>query len=366
MPSNKIRYKCPRCHSEFYQIGHYNRHLERKKPCEKVDEEVVLTNQTIKPLLKYVGGKTQILREVLERFPSCSGGGGIKNYYEPFVGGGSVLLGFLENNPDFKGRVVAADLNDHLIYFYKQVQTNLDELLKEIKKLVEEYTAIKEVHGGDAAKDPASFADALKSQEGFYYWQRYRYNNLGASDIKGPVGAALFLFLNRTCFRGLHRVGPRGFNVPFGNYKDPVIYEEDHFRTVSKLIQRVRFMCTDFREILKLADTGDFVYLDPPYLPLIVSEEDKKNSFVGYNEGGFSPLDHEELFDGCEDLTARGVSWLMSNSDIDVLRGRFERDPYKVDMIVCRRTINPKFPNSKENELLIQFAAAAAAKPQGH
>jgi DNA adenine methylase len=351
--TKSLRYKCPRCLHEFSQIIHFNNHLARKKPCEAVEtNNEIMTNQTIKPLLKYVGGKSQILKEVLGRFPIADK---INTYYEPFVGGGSVLLGFIENNPDFKGKIVAADLNDHLIYFYKTIQTNVDGFLKEIKKLSDAYAAIKEVHGGDDAKKPENVEDALKSQEAFYYWQRFRYNSLTESAIKGPVGAALFMFLNRTCFRGLHRVGPRGFNVPFGNYKEPVIYEEEHVRTVSKLIQPVRFMCTDFRAILEMARVGDFVYMDPPYLPLIESEEDKKNSFVGYNEGGFSPLDHEELFDSCEGLTTAGIPWLMSNSDIDVLRGRFQRDPYVVTMIVCRRTINPKHPNSKENELLIEF-----------
>jgi len=364
------QYTCAKCQKTFAQIGHYNTHIGRKRPCKApaivaVEEPVATvattnpttttttTNQTIKPLLKYVGGKTQILKEVLTRFPPAST---IRNYYEPFVGGGSVLFAFLENNPAFKNKVIAADLNPRLINFYKVIQSRVEEFLIEIKKLVEAYNAIKAVAGADA--DGAS-------QESFYYTQRVRYNT-EATDDGGSAGsnsvlnAALFLFLNKTCFRGLHRCGPRGFNVPFGHYKNPAIYDEAHVRTVSALLARVELRCGDFSAVCADAGPGDFVYLDPPYVPVDRTgseDDDKKDSFTSYNLDGFGPADHERFFTFCEGLRSeeKGVRWLMSNSEVALVTSRFTAEKgYETAVVSCRRAISPKEPGSRVNEVLIR------------
>ena len=372
-------YTCTTCGKGFDQIGHYNIHKSRKRPCKKGPtlEEIVekkvaaaliasgitpekpventIINQTIKPLIKYVGGKTQILPHVMAQFPKNLTG----NYYEPFVGGGSVLFTFLENNPDFKGDIVAADLNPRLISFYRNIRDNVGEVLVHIKKIVDAYNAIKEVNG---SKKPMIESDSLASQEAYYYWMRIRYNTLCEKDASGPLGAALFLFLNKTCFRGLHRCGPHGFNVPFGNYKNPAIYDIEHINIVSELLERVQLRCTDFEEIMGEAGAGDFVYMDPPYVPLPADEEgDNKKSFVGYNADGFAPSDHERFFVACEKLTAKKVDWLMSNSDVPDVRNRFPEGSYNTSIVVCRRSINAKEPGSRVNEVLIRSSGPAVA-----
>ena len=352
-------YTCLTCGKVFAQIGHYNIHKERKRACKKVEVVEVAEvskvepnpiNQTIKPLIKYVGGKTQILKEVLERFPSSLTG----DYYEPFVGGGSVLFAFLENNPGFKGAVVAADLNARLISFYKNVQERVDLVLAELKVIVDTYNAIKTVKGDDLnvnAKKPENVGESLGSQEAYYYWMRIRYNTLGGTpEEEGPLGAALFLFLNKTCFRGIHRCGPHGFNVPFGNYKNPAIYDEAHMRAVAALLARVTFRCCDFVACVADAKVGDFVYMDPPYVP------EEETSFVGYNMDGFGESDHERFFVCCEKLVEKNVGWLMSNSDMVVVKNRFpEEKNFVTGTVSCRRSVNAKEPGSRANEVLIEF-----------
>jgi DNA adenine methylase len=287
----------------------------------------------MKSLLKWVGGKSSILDEVFRYFPTE-----IENYYEPFIGGGSVLLHLL-SSPDHKvkGKIYAFDANPVLISFYQNVQQHPDALIENIKKLVSEYS---QIDGLVVNRKPTTIEEACTSQESYYYWIRKCFNEHKERD--SPELSAMFFFLNKTCFRGVYREGPNGFNVPFGHYKNPGILDEEHLREVSQLIHQVTFVHMPFEESMELVSEGDFMYLDPPYAP------ENKASFVSYTASGFSLEKHKELFKMCRETPAK---FLMSNSNVELVLE--ELGMYMIHTIECRRAINSKNPAAKAEEVLI-------------
>jgi DNA adenine methylase len=159
--------------------------------------------------------------------------------------------------------------------------------------------------------------------------------------------SAMFVFLNKSCFRGLYREGPRGFNVPYGHYKTVNICDERNLRNVSELIQNVEFICCSFEEIFVDFKKGDVVYLDPPYVP------EKETSFVKYISKGFEQDQHKVLFEKCVRLKEDEVKMILSNSYMPQVLQHFEVPTYTVKKINCRRFINAKNPESKTDEVLI-------------
>jgi DNA adenine methylase len=335
-----------KCKKEFKAKRGLDAHNLRKRPCKAIEATVAATAPAAvvdKPFLKWVGGKTQILDAVLEKFPRT-----ITNYYEPFVGGGSVLLGFLtkvtKGEIKLAGKVYASDLNANLIGLYKNIQNNIEELILELTSLNNEFNVLK---GTVVNRAPRDIIEAKSSQESYFYWIRTQFNTLSKLEKASVVGSARLLFLNKTCFRGVYREGPHGFNVPFGHYKNPAIFDATHLRATSRLIKDVIFESHDFSTALTHCGTDDFVYLDPPYAP------ENATSFVGYTADGFSGEKHKELFKLCNTLQEKGVKLLMSNADVKLVKDAFKDDTWTTNIIECRRAIHSKKPESKTNEVLI-------------
>jgi len=262
----------------------------------------------MKPFLKWVGGKQKFVSEILDMFPKNIG-----TYHEPFLGGGSVLLALLTSDITCK-RYRANDINKHLIQTYVDVRDNVDTLIEELKK--------------------------LKNDKKLYYEYRNRYNELKRDGVLDVETSALFICLNKTCFRGLYREGPRGLNSPYGHYKNPLFFDEESLKSISALIQRVEFTSLSYEDFLKDVNQQDFVYLDPPYVPEVA------NSFTKYNASDF--LDHERLFE----LTKKLPIFLMSNSAVDSVMKAFPDD--HITVIKCRRSINSKNPGATTDEVLIK------------
>jgi DNA adenine methylase len=285
----------------------------------------------MKPFIKWVGGKTQIIEDVLGSFPTK-----IKDYHEIFVGGGSVLLSVLSRGL-VSGKVYAYDLNGSLIALYKNIQSQPQSVHDHLKSLYETY---EKCEGSEVNRNPQTIEEAKQSKENYYYWIRRRFNLIKEETIER---SAMFIFLNKTCFRGVYREGPNGFNVPFGHYKKtPTIISSEEMIHVSELIKDVQFRQCDFREAFKGVGKGEFVYADPPYAP------ETKTSFVGYTKDGFGVAEHKDLFDLIKNSDAEFV---MSNAKVDMVLNTFS--DYKIADVKARRAINSKNPGSTTTEVLV-------------
>lgn len=290
-----------------------------------------------KPFLKWVGGKTQILKNIISKVPIE-----MNNYHELFLGGGSVLLAVLSLQKQkkivIKEKIYAYDINSVLINVYKHIQNNKDELYKYINLYITEYDGIE---GLIINRKPTSIEEAKTSKESYYYWIRQKYNSIDENTIEC---SALFMFINKTCFRGMYREGPNGYNVPYGHYKKtPTIISETDLNYISDLIKDVEFIHSDFSSSIKNVKDGDFVYLDPPYAP------ENANSFVGYVKGGFNLEMHKKLFSEIKKLGK--IKFAMSNAKVDLVIENFQE--YNCEDIIARRAINSKNPGSTTTEVII-------------
>uniref|UniRef100_A0AB38ZM41 site-specific DNA-methyltransferase (adenine-specific) n=1 Tax=Mantoniella tinhauana virus 1 TaxID=3111543 RepID=A0AB38ZM41_9VIRU len=263
----------------------------------------------------------------------------IDTYHEPFVGGGSVLFTCLSTKS--VNKVFASDINPFLIGMYKNVKENPDGFVTEMRTLIKNFN---ECTGTVVNRKPKTIKEAKTSRESYYYWVRAQFNAVPSEEQMSLKTSSMFLFLNKTCFRGLYREGPNGFNVPYGNYKNPAIMDESHIHEVSELIKNVTFTVEDFTHSLARVKPGDFVYLDPPYAPI------NDTSFVNYNSSGFDLNKHRALFKMCRELKCK---MLMSNANVELVRNAFPDSHYNTKTISCKRAINSKEPNSRVEELLV-------------
>ena len=377
------KYNCEKCGKEFKQKSHYTTHTNKKNPCvveskikEMIDNavkeklikikktspsdiinniEIVYDNKLVKdvptkkihipkPILKWVGGKTQIIDKLITDFPVE-----INNYREIFLGGGSVLLTLLSYVKSgiikIRGNIYAYDLNEPLIYMYKNIQTHHNELYDILQTII---TNFNECGNGEINRTPTNIVEAKIAKENYYYWIRSEYNKLCLTDKKNILGSAMFIFLNKTCFRGIFRVGPKGFNVPYGHYNNPEIINKEHLEEIHNLIKNVVFECSDFNTSLTIVEPNDFVYLDPPYAP------ETDTSFVGYTENGFNIENHNNLFKLIHILTDTNKKIMLSNADVSLVRENFINKKYSTLSILCKRSINSKNPDAKAKEVIIK------------
>ena len=319
--------RCTQCNKSFISRIYLEKH------CATHHVTVKAT-----PFLKWVGGKTQILSEVLAKFPER-----IDTYYEPFLGGGSVLFGLLSRTCK-PAHIIASDINEALIYSYINIRDHCEEVIQALTILKEELETASARAFESVNRKPETKQDALEAAETYYYYIRQQYNQL--ADYKTVQATAYFIFLNKTCFRGVYREGPRGFNVPFGHYKNPKIFDVGELRSIAAAIHNVSFVCRSWDDTLQLVERDSFIYLDPPYAP------ETATSFVGYTADGFSGEDHTRLFESCKKLRDKNVQFVMSNSDVPAVRDAFA-DGFEISTIDCRRSINSKKPDARTMEVLV-------------
>lgn len=264
-----------------------------------------------RPCFKWAGGKTSSLPDILQRLPAK-----ISTYYEPFVGGGAVFFA-LAAEQRFKNAVLG-DANDELMRAYGALRAHPDNVVDALKTHVHEEKRYYQVRG----QDPKM--------------------------LKPSDRAARLIYLNRTCFNGLYRVNKKGiFNVPFGDYSNPTICDEENLRAVALALKDARLLGEDFGQTVRSAGRGDAVYFDPPYVPL-----SETSSFTGYAKGGFDFFDQERLRNTALTLAERGVHVLLSNSDTPFVRQLYEG--FRIEEVQARRAINSKGKKrGKIGELII-------------
>ena len=266
-----------------------------------------IINEKAKPFVKWVGGKRQLLKQFrdLGLYPP-EGFNATKNtYFEPFVGGGAVFFDLLPK------KAVLSDLNNELVATYNVIKNNVNELIDSLKK----YKHNKE-----------------------YFLKIRAQKAEGLSDI---AIASRFIYLNRTCFNGMYRVNSRGeFNVPFGDNKNPLICDEVNLRKVSASLQKVTINHADYKNVLKKAKKGDFVYFDPPYYPI-----NKTSSFTAYTKDSFLDKEQIELRNTFYELHKRGCFVMLSNSDtpfINKIYSELKDRKIKINKVQAGRAINSK------------------------
>lgn len=317
-------------------------HNVEKLNCSNENTSYIQTQPSMtlqKPFLKWVGGKSQIIKQVLGTIPKR-----MNNYHEFFLGGGSVLFAVLslQKSGDLiiEGKIHAYDYNKALIALYNNVKNHRETLYDTIHKYK---TVFNSLQGSEINRKPQSLEEAKTSKESYYYWIRKSYNEL--EDKTSVQASALFMLLNKLCFRGLYREGPNGFNVPYGHYKNPNIITKESLYEMSDLIRNVIFKQSHFEDSFQSLEKSDYVYCDPPYVP------ENKNSFVGYNSDGFTEKEHRSLFEKLIELKKKGIRFSLSNSKVPMVEEYFQKN-YQCEEVVARRAINSKNPEAKTMEVI--------------
>ena len=259
--------------------------------------ELEQLKQETYPIVKWVGGKRQLMFELLKNMPK-----NYNRYFEPFIGGGALFFELLPEN------AYISDMNEELINLYTIVRDNVYELIEDLSRHEVSKEYFLKIRNIDRTEKYAELSDIER--------------------------ASRFIYLNRTCFNGMYRVNSKGeFNVPFGHYKNPRIIDENNLLNSSVLLKNTEIRHADFSEILKKVKKGDFVYLDPPYVPL-----SETSSFTLYTKDGFDIDMQFKLRDVCNELDSMGVKFMLSNSDTKLVSDLYAN--YEIKKVFASRQIN--------------------------
>ncbi|MBQ5995871.1 MAG: Dam family site-specific DNA-(adenine-N6)-methyltransferase [Clostridia bacterium] len=297
--------------------------VDAEKP---IDARTTRYDETVnaKPFLKWAGGKGQLLDTLRTYYPEGLGTT-ITKYCEPMVGAGAVLFDIL-NNYDLE-EILISDSNAELINTYNELKKNASELIQLLQQF-----------------ENAHIAKVNEDRKEYYYSQREMYNSLiEKKNANATLKAALFIYLNKTCFNGLYRVNRHGqFNVPMGSYSNPTICDIENLLLVAKKLEKVKIISGDYKQTEKFIDDKTFVYFDPPYRPLSKTAE-----FTSYTEAEFNDNNQIELAEFIKMLVEKGAKVLASNSDPKNTNpdDNFFDDLYKqlkIERVSAKRAINSK------------------------
>ena len=294
-----------------------------------------------KPFIKWVGGKSQLIRQLESLLPADFDKKEDVTYIEPFVGGGAMLFNMLQAHDNIS-RAVINDINPDLTVCYETVRDRPDELVRSLASIQEDYYSVENE----------------EAKKAYYLRMRDRFNAKPADPVEITT---LFFFLNRTCFNGLYRVNKAGkFNVPFGRYERPLICDAETIEADSKLLQNVTILTGDFEQTFEHIGGNTFFYFDPPYRPL-----SDTSSFNDYAKESFDDAAQIRLKHFCDRLHNAGISFMLSNSDCLGKNGtdRFFDDLYEdydISRVWAARSVNANgAKRGKLTEILVRNYASA-------
>jgi len=270
--------------------------------------QISFVKSKVAPIVQWAGGKRQVIKFLIEKIPLE-----FENYFEPFVGGAALLIELFNRN--LIKHAVISDINPDLVNLYVAVKYNPNKICYYIGKL------------------------EFSNHEKDYYKAREIYNsikldNLFAANDENIYKAVLMLYLNRHCYNGLYRVNSKGeFNVPFGRYKNPHLPGKEEIFSFSEMLQSVEILHMDFEKALECAKEKDFIYFDPPYMPV-----SQTANFTDYTVGGFSKVEQIRLKRTCDKLIQKGCYIMVSNSDSEFIKNLYRE--YNIESIEVNRQIN--------------------------
>lgn len=272
-------------------------------------------NNELKPFVKWAGGKTQLLERLKAKMPDSYG-----RYFEPFIGGGALLLSLQPND------AVINDVNSQLLNVYRQLKADAEAVIKILKEF-----------------------DGVECDKEHYYEMRTKYNEMILSQSLTPESAAMTIWINKHCFNGLYRVNSKGgFNVPFNNKVTGSSMNEENLRGIGQYLSEsnIEILEGDFEKACEDVKAGDFVYFDSPYVPI-----NKTANFTDYTKDGFTLEDHRRLAALFKKLDKIGAKIMLSNHDVPLVHELY--DGYTIENLSVRRFINSDATKRSGKEVII-------------